>query len=214
MASVTCARDQITPIGNRILGNDTVSDAKRVNRSNPNRRWLLQIVTSQRQGKSCLPFCLGLQPLAFIHLLQTELGQASAVNTYICCQGENRQALENGQLRQELLQLRYDEWQAVRNLLLSSCREQDHSAQRMADVVAAGCLGGDHLWRDLGLATRSELTDLLQYNFPSLAARNTDDMKWKKFFYKQLCEQQGGYVCRAPSCDQCAAYDDCFGEEV
>ena len=83
----------------------------------------------------------------------------------------------------------------------------------MSDIVAAGCLGGDHLWRDLGLQSRSELSQLMLQNFPTLAAANSGDMKWKKFFYKQLCEAGGGYVCRAPSCDQCSAYDDCFGPE-
>ena len=35
------------------------------------------------------------------------------------------------------------------------------------------------------------------HNFPQLARRNTQDMRWKKFLYKQLCEQDGGYVCRS-----------------
>jgi NifQ. len=39
------------------------------------------------------------------------------------------------------------------------------------------------------------------------------DMKWKKFIYKQLCEAEGLYVCRAPSCEVCKDYDQCFGKE-
>ena len=84
----------------------------------------------------------------------------------------------------------------------------------MAPIVAAACLGGDHLWRDLGLASRQQLRELLQHNFPQLAQRNVNDMRWKKFFYKQLCEQDGGYVCRSPSCEQCPTHHDCFGEEL
>ncbi|MFM8444786.1 MAG: nitrogen fixation protein NifQ, partial [Methylococcus sp.] len=33
---------------------------------------------------------------------------------------------------------------------------------------------------------------------------------WKKFLYKQLCEAEGIYVCRAPSCGECVDYADCF----
>lgn len=84
----------------------------------------------------------------------------------------------------------------------------------MASIVATACMGLDHLWQDLGLWSRNELSALLHTNFPILAARNIRDMKWKKFLYKQLCEREGIYVCRAPSCDVCADYALCFGSEV
>jgi nitrogen fixation protein NifQ len=38
-------------------------------------------------------------------------------------------------------------------------------------------------------------------------------MKWKKFLYRQLCLEEGIYVCRAPSCEVCKDYDLCFGPE-
>jgi nitrogen fixation protein NifQ len=38
-------------------------------------------------------------------------------------------------------------------------------------------------------------------------------MKWKKFLYRQLCLEEGIYVCRAPSCDVCRDYDLCFARE-
>jgi nitrogen fixation protein NifQ len=38
-------------------------------------------------------------------------------------------------------------------------------------------------------------------------------MKWKKFLYKQLCEEEGLYVCRAPSCQVCVDYERCYGSE-
>ena len=81
----------------------------------------------------------------------------------------------------------------------------------MAHVVAVGCMGQDHLWQDLGLTDRSELNALMRRNFPSLAARNVKDMKWKRFLYKQLCEAEGIYACRAPSCEVCTDYHVCFG---
>ncbi len=83
----------------------------------------------------------------------------------------------------------------------------------MAVVVAFGSLGADHLWQDLGLASRGELGALMRRNFPTLAARNERDMKWKKFLYRQLCETEGLFVCRSPSCEVCCEYDACFGPE-
>ena len=83
----------------------------------------------------------------------------------------------------------------------------------IAHLVASACMGNDHLWQDLGLPNRIALSVLLTTHFPTLAARNTGDMKWKKFFYKQLCEREGFNACRAPSCAACIDYDKCFGPE-
>ncbi len=83
----------------------------------------------------------------------------------------------------------------------------------IADIVIAGCMGGDHLWQDLGLWSRKDVSELLQHNFPQLAARNDRDMKWKKFLYKQLCNAEGVYTCRAPSCEVCDDFQSCFGDE-
>ena len=61
--------------------------------------------------------------------------------------------------------------------------------------------------------TRDDLTALMMRNFPALAGQNTRNMKWKKFLYKQLCETEGIYTCRAPSCEVCVDYAQCFGPE-
>ncbi len=50
-------------------------------------------------------------------------------------------------------------------------------------------------------------------NFTALAAKNVTDMRWKKFFYKQLCDRAGVNLCKAPSCSECVDYDLCFGPE-
>ena len=83
----------------------------------------------------------------------------------------------------------------------------------MATIVATACLASDHLWQDLGLWCRQDLSSLMQRNFPALAEKNVHNMKWKKFLYKQLCVAEGVYVCRAPSCEVCADYHNCFGPE-
>jgi nitrogen fixation protein NifQ len=179
-----------------------------------NGRLLAQLVNGQRHGRGCLPFCLGLKPLDFVWLLQSHFEECPSLPEIMDISlPQNSQAVEAGRLRQELLEMRRDEWQEIRDLLLAGRAGENSFEIPLADIVAAGCLGGDHLWRDLGLQTRNELTELMARNFPQLSARNVADMKWKKFFYKQLCEQEGGYVCRAPTCEQCAAYDDCFGPE-
>lgn len=109
--------------------------------------------------------------------------------------------------------LRGDEMQDLRKLLLAQRSGQDDSEVWMAELVVAGCLGNDHLWQDLGLWNRGDLSRLMHDHFGPLARRNDRDMKWKKFLYKQLCETEGIYACRAPSCEVCTDYRNCFGPE-
>lgn len=99
------------------------------------------------------------------------------------------------------------------NLLMSYRNTMDEEAEWIATIIISGCSGNDHLWQDLGLWSRQELTQLLAFNFPKLAAKNDQNMKWKKFLYKQLCLQEKIYICRAPSCAACIDYDHCFGSE-
>lgn len=35
-------------------------------------------------------------------------------------------------------------------------------------------------------------------------------MKWKKFFYRQLCEQAEVLICKSPNCAVCSDYSLCF----
>ena len=110
--------------------------------------------------------------------------------------------------------LRGDEIEEVTALLLDHADATVGSAADRAEVagrVALACLGDNHLWQDLQLANRGELGVLLRRWFPALAAKNTGDMKWKKFFYKQLCDEI--HACRAPSCAVCSDRAQCFGPE-
>jgi nitrogen fixation protein NifQ len=65
----------------------------------------------------------------------------------------------------------------------------------------------------LGLANRGELSLLMNTAFPTLAALNVGDMKWKKFIYRHCCTREGIYVCPAPSCGGCSDYSKCFAKE-
>ena len=84
----------------------------------------------------------------------------------------------------------------------------------LAHSVAYGCGGRNHLWQDLGLANRGELSTLMNVAFPALAVLNVGDMKWKKFIYRHYCSREGIYVCPAPSCGECADHAKCFAPEV
>ena len=80
-------------------------------------------------------------------------------------------------------------------------------------LVARRATRANHLWQDLGLANRSELSKLMITHFSTLARRNNQDMKWKKFFYRMICQDDGFNLCMAPSCTECSDIDHCFGEE-
>lgn len=83
----------------------------------------------------------------------------------------------------------------------------------VAWAIACASLGDNHLWQDLGLPSRLELSALIGHWFPRLAALNTHNMKWKKFLYKQLCLREELLICKAPSCDVCPDHRVCFGPE-
>jgi nitrogen fixation protein NifQ len=101
----------------------------------------------------------------------------------------------------------------LRSLLLDHRTADRLETSWMASAVARACLLSDHLWQDLGLTSRKDLSGLLTRHFEPLASKNTGDMKWKKFFYKQLCDREGLNLCKAPSCGVCADYKICFGPE-
>jgi nitrogen fixation protein NifQ len=165
----------------------------------PNHQWLACMVSVWCVGKSVLPDYLGLECHDF-----------TALKTHYFADYPLPDAAPSGkQLDFERMLERQD----LINLLKNYSRPEVVEIDWIIGLLVAGCLGDDHLWQDLGLWSRSQLTALLHYNFPELAARNTHDMKWKKFLYKQLCEAEGLYLCRAPSCQVCVDYGVCYGSE-
>jgi nitrogen fixation protein NifQ len=105
------------------------------------------------------------------------------------------------------------EREELRLLFLTHATDAGVERVWLADILAAGCMAEDHLWQDLGLWSRKDVSALIEHNFQRLKAKNDRDMKWKKFFYKQLCVQEGIYTCRSPSCEVCADFNACFGPE-
>lgn len=157
------------------------------------------MIASWQTGTGSMPQRLGLAPAAFRCLLAHHFPGAPA-----------RELREIGG---RVPEGRGDEVVELVRLMLLAKAGESPSEVWMAHVVAAGCMASDHLWQDLGLWSRKDLTALMRRNFPALAARNIKDMKWKRFLYKQLCESAGIYTCRAPSCEVCGDYDACFGPE-
>lgn len=83
----------------------------------------------------------------------------------------------------------------------------------LATMIARRAQSPNHLWQDLGLRNRGELSRLMARHFRPLAARNSSDMKWKKFLYRMICRDAGYSICTAPSCSECTDFEYCFGDE-
>ncbi len=84
----------------------------------------------------------------------------------------------------------------------------------LAGMVARRAQHPNHLWQDLGLRHRGELSALMAEHFTPLARRNRSDMKWKKFFFRTICREGEYTLCTAPSCGECCDFDHCFSEET
>jgi nitrogen fixation protein NifQ len=108
------------------------------------------------------------------------------------------------------------EYDGIVGLLLvhSTPGVDPREAETAAQAIAAGCLGEQHLWRDLDLPSRAVLRRLFEAFFEPLAADNVMDMRWKKFVYRRLCRWGGFNTCKAPSCSACSSYSECFGPEL
>jgi nitrogen fixation protein NifQ len=174
-------------------------DLKRRATPSPNGEWLARIVASWCAGEGALPDCLGLAPERFRELLDTRFPGFGIPGR-----------APSGRVADFSRMLERDD---LVSLLRGYAVGEGPETGWIIDLLVAGCLGDDHLWQDLGLWARSDLSALIRLNFPELAARNDRDMKWKKFLYKQLCEAEGIYICRAPSCEVCSDYRQCFGPE-
>lgn len=106
-----------------------------------------------------------------------------------------------------------DEIAMVRDLLLAHRSSEGDTGRWLAAMIARRAMEPNHLWEDLGLRDRSELSRLLSRHFAPIASRNTQNMRWKRFFYRALCESDGFVMCTTPVCTECRDFDLCFGDE-
>lgn len=86
-------------------------------------------------------------------------------------------------------------------------------ADNLATIIAHACLRPDHLWRDLGLAGRDEVTWMLTRYFPALVALNVENLRWKKFLARQRALSLGLPPGPAPGCPGCEDYGFCFASQ-
>ncbi|BAN28145.1 NifQ family protein (plasmid) [Caballeronia insecticola] len=86
-------------------------------------------------------------------------------------------------------------------------REDAHC---LATIIAAASLRPDHLWRDLGLAGRDDVTEMLTRHYPELVARNVANLRWKKFLAQEVAHAQGVAPTCAPGCPGCEDYAFCY----
>ncbi len=162
-------------------------------------RLYAKMLASLQSGEGAMPAWLGLSRIqfeqfckAFFPLIDTAMFEVNEIGIEI---------------------ERTEEADELESLFSEHAKDLSEQNRWAAIVLVTGCMGGDHLWQDMGFWSRQDLSDFITLYFPSLAAKNTMDMKWKKFFYKQLCQREGIYTCRAPSCQVCVDYKSCFGPE-
>jgi nitrogen fixation protein NifQ len=105
------------------------------------------------------------------------------------------------------------EEQSVRDILGMFSTGAGRLERYLAAVIARRCKSPHHLWQDLGLHDRDELSRLMKRHFARLAERNQHNMKWKKFLYRMVCRSEGFSLCTAPVCSECSDFDSCFGAE-
>ncbi|WP_426443170.1 nitrogen fixation protein NifQ [Bradyrhizobium genosp. P] len=106
-----------------------------------------------------------------------------------------------------------DEIAMVRDLLLAQRSTEGNTGRWLAAMIARRAIEPNHLWEDLGLRDRGEVSRLLSRHFAPLAARNINNMRWKRFFYRTLCDDDGLVLCTTPVCTRCKDFNLCFGDE-
>jgi nitrogen fixation protein NifQ len=173
-----------------LLGRQATASAH----TDPLRPVLASLLTGRALDQGVLSATLGLPAERFAMMLQSYFpGAAPQLKD-----GPGEDIVELDDLLQLLLEYR------------AGVRE---SEVWLAHSVAYSCSGRNHLWQDLGLQNRGQLTHVMNTAFPTLAALNEGDMKWKKFIYRHYCSREGIYVCPAPSCGECLDFSQCFAKE-
>ena len=141
---------------------------------------------------------LGLSPSMLRRLLDRYFPHAQGLADGLLADGNDPLALEEPDMRAYLLE------HGTRGVVEETW---------LAHIIARRSLEPNHLWQDLGLHSRADLSALMGRHFAPLAAANWMDMKWKKFFYRELCQRDGLVACKAPVCNACGDFLDCFGGE-
>jgi nitrogen fixation protein NifQ len=105
--------------------------------------------------------------------------------------------------------------QDVLNILLSHiARDQSgqraHISEMLCRIIAARAAEPGHLWVAMGFLERPQLTSAICRHLPTLALANDKGMRWKRYLFKQVCDMNGGVMCKSPNCGDCSDYHLCF----
>ena len=190
--------------------NNKIQNSRPIANSNQINLYFVKIVIkAQLNGISSLPYQLGLSKIAYQRLL-FEINDANivALDNHWYKKAPIIQA-ERSKLLTELMNIRHEERNDLITLLMNHRDKAQPLSNVVATMIATACLSSSHLWKSLAFNERHELTDWINLNFPKLAIQNKQ-MRWKRFFYLQLCQQGGDYICRAPSCSECNSFKECF----
>lgn len=161
-------------------------------------RYLFGLIVAHAAGEERpLTQALGLPPAALKALLERHCPDAVRLLDG-AAEGSGEDAIEEEDLRALLVEHR------------AGVGEEE---VWLAAIVARRSLASNHLWQDMGFTNRRELSAMFRRHFPALVALNAGDMKWKKFFYRQMCEREGMMLCKSPNCEVCEDFAACFGEE-
>jgi nitrogen fixation protein NifQ len=160
-----------------------------------------------------LPSALGMDKNAFLALLSTRFPTA-----FYSWKRSDDLDSPNSLLKQTGIAvgdvMAAEELKDIRNLLLEHRASGRVEEKWIASILAATALHSSHLWEDLGLMGRQEVSQVINRNFPSLGRLNLGSkMRWKKFFYRKLCEKNGLNICRSPNCQTCDEYSTCFSPD-
>lgn len=169
----------------------------------------VEVIKAQLSGQAALPYGLGLDMAAYHDLVRSldSLEITALEQHWNTLDAESKQ---RSQLYGDLLVLQAAERNQLTDLLVTYLKPGIANGMLMAIVVASACLASGHLWKSLGLSRRARLRELMSENFPELVVKNSNDMRWKRFLYRCLCENGGDYVCKAPNCVDCSSYSECF----
>jgi nitrogen fixation protein NifQ len=86
-------------------------------------------------------------------------------------------------------------------------------ARLWGHIIISACSLSNHLWEDLGVKNRGILSQLIEKYFPLLYHKNKNNMRWKKFFFRMLCQKEGFELCKSPNCATCIDYTVCFAQQ-
>jgi len=181
-----------------------------------------EVLRQSNAATACDPFDGHLLACIFAACVDERNGGVSFTDAFGICGNALRRNIDKyfpGTLQQwEFLELDKEpnigeDERCLRELLWRYRTDPSPLNSLLSFLVARRSTRPNHLWQDLGLANRGELSRLMLRHFASLARRNDQDMKWKKFFYRMICREDGYSVCTAPSCSECGDFETCFGDE-